>query len=322
MIPINRPDISSTNFKEYINVDYNVNDLELAFSSWLGGERDNLITSSGKMAIYLLFKHLNLTGKILTSPLCCSMAYTPIIANGLKLSFVDIESYTFCMDIDLLERQIDSDTSAIYIAHLGGVSPDMKRLKAISNRHNIILIEDCSQALGSKFDNKKLGTYGDYSCFSFSKNTWLSGGGAISAKNNNKLLDKIRRYQNDLPEVTKELIKYRFKRDILESKRGLCKKSDSLYYSKFYKKAKNSNIDIDYSKYFNNPDILSKPSKLQKIIILSQIKDLNFKNRNRNSNANIMIDMLSDKYNFQILEGGYSIYSKLYLTSKSKIFAC
>jgi dTDP-4-amino-4,6-dideoxygalactose transaminase len=317
MIPINRPDIGIHDISDYLN---NGEDLELFFTEWLGSNRVNLVTSSGKMSIYLLFKHLQLSGSVLTSPMCCSMAFAPIVANGLDLKFIDTDSDSFCMNLDLLEDQIDENTSAIYVAHLGGWSPDMERLRRISDEYNILLIEDCAQALGSLFNDKKIGTYGDYSCFSFSKNIWLSGGGAISAKNN-KVLNKIRQYQEELPEVSENLIRYRFERDTLESRRGICKTSDELYYGKFYKESNNANIAIDYVKYFDSMNVKSKPSKLQKSIVLDQIKELDSKNASRNRNAQIIISKLSRKYNFQKMNGMFSVYTKLYLTSKKRISA-
>ena len=93
------------------------------------------------------------------------------------------------MDLDLLEKKITSKTKAIIIVHLTGSCCNMDKLMNIVNKYNLILIEDCAQSHGAKFNNKSLGTYGLISTFSFypGKNLGAFGdGGAICT--NNKII--------------------------------------------------------------------------------------------------------------------------------------
>lgn len=90
------------------------------------------------------------------------------------------------IDIGELSKKITKNTRVIVLVHLYGLTTDVKQVKKICQRKKIILIEDCAQSLGTTFDEKSLGTFGDISCFSFypTKNLGsLGDGGAIWTNN-------------------------------------------------------------------------------------------------------------------------------------------
>lgn len=105
--------------------------------------------------------------------------------RGAHIRFVDINIEDKCLDLDLLERLITSKTKAIVAVHYAGASTDMDRLVAIARSNGIFLVEDAAQALGSSYNNKALGTYGDLACFSFheTKNIISGEGGALAINN-------------------------------------------------------------------------------------------------------------------------------------------
>lgn len=314
MIPINRPDVKLKDFITFFRPKVSNDELESTFSKWLGEERHCLLTSSGKIAIYLLFKFLNIKGNVVTTPLTCSVAIKPILANNISLKFADIDPETFNIDVDSLQTTIDKKTEAIYVIHLGGNPCDLKPIKEIADERNIFLIEDCAQSLGSYYNGRKVGTFGDYSCFSFSKNVWLCGGGMICG-NNNDILEEIRNYQKKLPNIPKGLLYYRLIRDFIESKRGN-HLFDWIYYRKFLKNAKNANANVQIDSYFQMPDVLHKPSNIQASIIKSQLSDLDIKNMKRTANAKYLTALLSQTFNPQKIEkASESVYSKYYLLS-------
>ncbi len=317
-IPINRPDIPNLSFEKYSRGNDNIHDFEQGVLRELGGKGEFLMTSSGKMSLYLLFRELNLKGNIITAPLTCTMAFAPIIPSGLQLKFVDIDPFTFVLDEKEVEIAIDENTKAILAVHLGGFSADLIKLRKLADENNILLIEDCAQAFGSTYCDKKLGTFGHYSCFSFAKNMWLAGGGGLYSENTT-VISTIRSYQKTLPEVTENLIKYRFERDTLESKRGIDIEADQEYYNKFYLTAKNANIGIDYTTYFEKPDVKSRPSGLQAAILLEQLKNIDKRNHKRICNANSVINELQEVLQFQLFKDGQSTYSKLYCMFKEPI---
>jgi dTDP-4-amino-4,6-dideoxygalactose transaminase len=222
------------------------------------------------------------------------------------------------VDETIVEKLIDKNTAAIYIVHLGGVSPNMEYLRTIADKNNLLLIEDCAQSLGSTYKNKKLGTYGDFACFSFAKNIWLSGGGAIYSKNTDTIL-QVRMLNEKMNEAPEGLIKYRFERDLLESKRGYSEEADIEYYQNYQKTANNANIGIDINTYFLKESVYHKPSNLQATILCTQFIDIDFRNNKRNLIANTFIRNLSNCCKFQMFNHGWSIYSKLYIIPQKQI---
>lgn len=101
------------------------------------------------------------------------MPYT-YIATVLAISmagatpvFVDIDEKTYNIDVSKIEKAITKKTKAILPVHLYGHPADMDPLMEIAKRHNLKIIEDCAQAHGALYKNKKVGSFGDVSCFSF-----------------------------------------------------------------------------------------------------------------------------------------------------------
>ena len=109
-----------------------------------------------------------------------------------KLVYCDVDIKKLMPSLDDIETKISKKTKAIVIVHYQGFCVDyISKLKKICRKKNIFLIEDAAQALGSKYKNKYLGTYGDLACFSFhySKNIHTGIGGCLVV-NNKKLLRK------------------------------------------------------------------------------------------------------------------------------------
>ena len=91
----------------------------------------------------------------------------PILQFGAIPVFVDIEIPTYNIDISKIEKAITKKTKAIMIAHTMGNPFDVKSVREICDKYNLWLIQDTCDALGAKFDNKKLGYYGDIGTVSF-----------------------------------------------------------------------------------------------------------------------------------------------------------
>jgi perosamine synthetase len=110
-----------------------------------------------------------------------------ILYAGAVPKLVDINPKTWTMNPDAVEASITTRTSAIIASHIYGLPCDMTKLVSIAKKHGILLIEDCSQAIGSKLNGIKLGSIGDVAVFSFQdKKTLTTGeGGLILFKNQN-----------------------------------------------------------------------------------------------------------------------------------------
>jgi dTDP-4-amino-4,6-dideoxygalactose transaminase len=315
MIPINRPDVKLSDFVAFLKPKHSVQELEAYFCDWLGKERHCLFTASGKIAIYLLFKFLNIKGDVVTTPLTCTMALTPILANNICLKFADIDPETFNIDVNSLEKAIDKDTEVVYLVHLGGNPCNLAAIKEIVKKKGVLLIEDCAQALGSSYHGVRVGTLGDYACFSFAKNSWLCGGGMICSDDKNAL-EEIRRYQASLPEIPRGLLKYRCQRDFIESRRGN-RLFDLIYYRQFLKNAQNANVNIKLDSYFQQPDVRHRPSNTQASVVWSQLGDIDLKNGKRSANAEHLTSLLPEGFTPQKIEPvSESVYAKYHLVSR------
>ena len=86
---------------------------------------------------------------------------------GAKPIFIDSDLSTGNIDIDRIEKKITKKTKAITIVHFLGKSVDMDKVLYLKKKYKLFLIEDCALSIGSKFKNKYVGSFGDFSCFSF-----------------------------------------------------------------------------------------------------------------------------------------------------------
>jgi CDP-6-deoxy-D-xylo-4-hexulose-3-dehydrase len=104
--------------------------------------------------------------EIIVSPVGFPTTIAPIVQNGMKAVFIDIELDTLNFDVDLIESKITSKTRGIIVSPVLGNPPDMDKLKDICDRHNILLIGDNCDSLGTRWDGKLLTEY--YYCWSTS----------------------------------------------------------------------------------------------------------------------------------------------------------
>jgi dTDP-4-amino-4,6-dideoxygalactose transaminase len=111
--------------------------------------------------------------EVLTTPLTCTATNWPILANGLKIKWVDVDPRTANMDLTDLERKINRRTLAIMLVHWGGYPCDLDRVKAICEKAKVLydyeplVIEDCAHAFGATYKGRRIGTHGNYCMFSF-----------------------------------------------------------------------------------------------------------------------------------------------------------
>ena len=89
------------------------------------------------------------------------------VSRGATPVFVDIDSETLNLDLNLIEAAIGPKTKAIVMVHYGGHASDMNRLKAICEKHKIYLVEDAAMAFGNNFEGLPLGSIGDFGVISF-----------------------------------------------------------------------------------------------------------------------------------------------------------
>jgi dTDP-4-amino-4,6-dideoxygalactose transaminase len=152
----------------------------------------NSATSAEHLALHLLKKpYGNWPGiqdgdEVLATPLTCTASNWPILANNLKIKWVDINE-NLTMDLDDLARKITPKTKAIMLVHWGGYPVDLDRVREIQNQayqnfgFKPAVIEDCAHAFGSTFKGQPLGSHGNICTFSFQaiKHLTCVDGGAL-----------------------------------------------------------------------------------------------------------------------------------------------
>ena len=156
--------------------------------------KNSLMVNSGSSANLLALqclinpyrkKRLQKGDEVLIPALCWSTSLWPIIQSGLKPKFVDVDVDTLNININDLRRKITKKTKALMLVHVLGNCADMGEIISIKNKNNLILIEDTCESLGTKYRNKYLGTFGEFSTFSFYASHQISSGegGMICCKN-------------------------------------------------------------------------------------------------------------------------------------------
>lgn len=120
---------------------------------------------------------------------------TAVVMTGATPIFADIEKDFFTLDPSSVELQISSRTKAVIVVHLYGQPAEVEDILQICNRHGLYLIEDCAQAVGARFNDRKVGTIGDAGCFSFypTKNLGTIGDGGCVVSNNPDLTERLRK---------------------------------------------------------------------------------------------------------------------------------
>ena len=99
--------------------------------------------------------------------LCWSTSLWPLIQAGLKPRFIDVNLNTFNVDAENLKNSISSKTKALMLVHILGNSSNMNFISKICKSNDIFLIEDTCESLGSSYNGKYLGTFGDFGTYSF-----------------------------------------------------------------------------------------------------------------------------------------------------------
>ena len=111
--------------------------------------------------------------EVLTTPLTCTATNWPILANNLKIKWVDVDEKTLNMDLEDLERKITKKTKVIFVVHWGGYPVNLDKLDEIVRKtekkfgFKPMIIEDCAHAMGSTYNNKPIGSHGNWCTFSF-----------------------------------------------------------------------------------------------------------------------------------------------------------
>lgn len=156
-------------------------------------------TSSGTTALHLALTALGVgPGDEVIVPCLTFVATASVVKHcGAKPVFVDADERTWNIDVNKIEEKITKKTKAIIPVHLYGAPCDMDPIMKIAKKHKLFVIEDAAEAHGAKYKGKKVGSFGDISCFSFFANKIITTGeGGMCVTNNKALVNKIKLYRD------------------------------------------------------------------------------------------------------------------------------
>lgn len=188
----------------------------------------------------------------------------PIIHLGAKPVFVDILPDTWCIDSEKIEAAITTKTKAIIAVHLYGNLCEMDEIMSIASKHNLFVIEDSAEAIGSIYKGKKTGSIGDFGTFSFhGTKTITTGEGGMFVTNRKDLYDKVLTLSNhgrnakNPKQFWAEMIGYKYKMSNIQAAIGCAQveRIEELIAKKRY-------IFHQYKQAFSdNPEISMNPQK-------------------------------------------------------------
>lgn len=156
------------------------------------GSSSNLL-SIAALANPFTKDHLKAGDEVIVPALSWSTTIWPIVQMNLVPVLVDCDLNDFNLDLNKLEAAIGPKTRAIKLVHVYGNPCNMDAIMTLARKHNLMVIEDCCEAMGATYDGKKVGTFGQVSNFSFFFShhiTTLEGG--ISVSNDFDLIETMR----------------------------------------------------------------------------------------------------------------------------------
>jgi CDP-6-deoxy-D-xylo-4-hexulose-3-dehydrase len=145
------------------------------------GSSANLLATSALTSHLLGDERLKPGDELITCATGFPTTVNPALQNGLIPVFLDVELPTYNIDVSQLERALSPRTRAIVVAHTLGNPFDLATISAFAKQHNLILVEDCCDALGATYGGKKVGTFGAVSTLSFypAHHITMGEGGAV-----------------------------------------------------------------------------------------------------------------------------------------------
>lgn len=255
----------------------NVDEFENSLKEELGGEKEVVCLSSGTAALHL---SLVLAGveegdEVICQSLTFAASANPIIYQKAIPVFVDSEPDTYNISPTYLEEAIKDRISkgkkpkAIIVVHLYGMPSKIQEIAAIAKKYDIILIEDGAESLGSSYNGKKCGTFGDYGILSFNGNKIIttSGGGALICKDSNvknKAIFLATQAKDSAPHYQHTTIGYNYRMsnvlagigrgqmEVLQ-KHISCRRMNHQFYKNIFKEIKGVNIlEESNDSFFSN----------------------------------------------------------------------
>jgi perosamine synthetase len=197
-----------------------VDEFEEKFKYKFNRNLDCVAVGSGTDALHLsyILSGIKKNDEVICPVFTCTATNIPLLYIGAKIKFVDIDPITLNIDINHLKKIVTKKTKAIVFVNYGGIPCDLKELNEIKKKYKLKLIQDAAQSLGSKFNNKDISNFADFTIYSFQaiKHITSGDGGLLVFNKNKKILslaqrirwfgiDRIKKqggtWENDIKEI-------------------------------------------------------------------------------------------------------------------------
>lgn len=151
------------------------------------GIDNGISTSSGTAALDIIYLHADIGqgDEVISTPMTAEPTNTAISRTGAKVVFADVDRENGLLTLESIKNEITARTKAVCLVHYAGYVCDLGLISTYLKQRGILLIEDCAHALGAKYGDSSVGTYGDYGIFSFQaiKQMTTIDGGFLVFKN-------------------------------------------------------------------------------------------------------------------------------------------
>ncbi len=168
---------------------------EKEFADYIG-VKHAVGVGSGTEALHVALAALGIGpgDEVLTVSHTAVATVAAIELSGASAVLVDIEEAHYAMDPSKIESLISPKTKAIIPVHIYGLPADLNQILAIAKKHHLKVIEDCAQVHGARYGDRRAGSFGDISCFSFypTKNLGAIGDGGAVVTNDSELAERMR----------------------------------------------------------------------------------------------------------------------------------
>ncbi|MFH1478605.1 MAG: aminotransferase class V-fold PLP-dependent enzyme [Candidatus Omnitrophota bacterium] len=171
-----------------------VSQFEEKFVAYIGGKK-GVSTQSGTSALHVALYELGIgkDDEVIVPALTFVATVNPIIYVGAKPVFVDVDAKTWNISPQEIRKKITKKTKAIIPVHLYGNPCEMDTIINLAKENGLYVIEDATESLGARYNDRYTGTFGDLGCFSFNGNKVITtGGGGMVVGSDERRLDHIK----------------------------------------------------------------------------------------------------------------------------------
>jgi len=205
-IPLSSPDITPKEVETinqvlstpFLSIGPKIQEFEQKIADFVG-TKYAIAVNSGTSGLHLLIRSLEIKDgdEVITTPFSFIASANCILFERAKPVFVDIDKDTLCIDASKIEEKITPKTKAILPVHIFGHPCQMDKIMEIAKKHNLAVIEDACEAIGSEYQGKMVGSFGDCGVFAFYPNKQITTAeGGMIVTNSEKIAQLCRSMRN------------------------------------------------------------------------------------------------------------------------------